>query len=78
MWINDDMYDYLLTLMAATPVNLGTADNFAPLPFGDVGLSSATGSNYAGLTATEVTGTIMQLMLTFRSNKYPSLLTTAK
>ena len=31
MWINDDMYDYLLTLMAATPVNLGTADNFAVL-----------------------------------------------
>ncbi|MDN5274929.1 MAG: hypothetical protein JWP06_830 [Candidatus Saccharibacteria bacterium] len=57
-------------VMAATKVNLGTAANFAVLAgtavtniptsviTGDVGLSPASGSNYAGLTQAQVTGTI--------------------
>ncbi|MHB8160829.1 MAG: ice-binding family protein [Thermoleophilia bacterium] len=55
---------------AATTVNLGTADSFAVLAgtavtnvptsviTGNVGLSPAAGTNYAGLTMAEVSGTI--------------------
>lgn len=57
-------------IMAATAVNLGTADDFAILAgtaitetgttviTGDVGLSPDAGSNITGLTAAEVLGTI--------------------
>ncbi len=57
-------------VMAATAVNLGTADNFAILAgsgitattpsviSGDVGLSPSAGTLYTGLTTGQVTGTI--------------------
>ena len=78
--------------LAATTVNLGTAGNFAVLAgtavtdvptstiSGDVGLSPAAGSNYAGLTAAEVTGTIYAVDIFGPSGSVnnPSLLTTAK
>jgi hypothetical protein len=77
---------------AATTVNLGTAGNFGVLAGtavtdvptstikGDVGLSPAAGSNYAGLTAAEVTGTIYAVDIFGPSGSVnnSSLLTTAK
>lgn len=77
---------------AATTVNLGTADSFAVLAgteitnvptstiTWDVGLSPAAGSNYAGLTAAQVTGTIYAVDATgpAGSANNPGLLTTAK
>jgi hypothetical protein len=77
---------------AATTVNLGTAANFAVLAgtaitdtptstiTGDVGLSPASGSNYAGLTAAEVSGSIYAVdgAGPGGSVNNPALLTTAK
>ncbi len=77
---------------AATTVSLGTADSFAVLAGtavtdvpasvikGDVGLSPAAGSNYAGLTSAEVTGTIYAVDASGPSGSVnnPALLTTAK
>lgn len=79
-------------VMAATTVNLGTAANFAILAgtavtdvptsviTGNVGLSPASGSNYAGLTLAEVTGTIYAVdgAGPGGSVNNPALLTTAK
>jgi type VI secretion system secreted protein VgrG len=79
-------------VLAATTVNLGTADHFAILAgtavtdvptstiSGDVGLSPAAGSNYAGLTTAEVTGTIYAVDIFGPSGSVnnPGLLTTAK
>jgi len=73
-------------------VGLGTAASFAVLAgtavtnvptsviTGDVGLSPASGSNYAGLTAAEVTGTIYAVdgAGPAGSVNNPALLTTAK
>lgn len=78
--------------MAATKVNLGSADNFAVLAgtaitnvptsaiTGDVGLSPAGGSSYTGLTAAQVTGTIYAVdgAGPAGSVNNPALLTTAK
>ena len=78
--------------MAATKVNLGTADNFAILAgtaitnvptsaiTGDVGLSPAAGSSYTGLTAAQVTGTIYAVDGTGPAGSVnnPALLTSAK
>lgn len=77
---------------AATTVNLGTADGFAVLAgqhvtdvpasviTGDVGLSPAAGSFYAGLTSAEVTGTIYAVDGTGPAGAVnnPALLTGAK
>ena len=77
---------------AATAVQLGTAAPFAVLAgeavtnvptssiTGDVGLSPAAGSFYAGLTAAEVTGTIYATDATGPAGSVndPALLTTAK
>jgi len=77
---------------AATSPNLGTANSFAILAgtavtnvptsvIGwDVGLSPAAGSNYAGLTSAEVSGTIYAADATgpAGSANNPGLLTTAK
>jgi len=77
---------------AATTVQLGTAAPFAVLAgtevtdiptsaiTGDVGLSPAAGSNYAGLTQAEVTGTIYATNATGPAGSVdnPALLTTAK
>lgn len=77
---------------AAVPVQLGTAAPFAVLAgtavtdvptssiTGDVGLSPAAGSNYAGLTSAEVTGTIYATDATGPGGAVndPALLTTAK
>lgn len=77
---------------AANSPSLGTASNFAVLGAtevtniptsaitGDVGLSPATGSNYAGLTAAQVTGTIyaVDAFGPAGSVSNPGLLTTAK
>ena len=64
------LFPLLVHAATTTTVNLGTAQNFAVLGgtavtniptsviTGNVGLSPAAGSNYAGLTSTEVTGTI--------------------
>jgi len=79
-------------VMAATGINLGTAANFAVLAgteitnvptsniTGDVGLSPAAGSNYAGLTAAEVIGTIYAVDGSGPGGSVnnPGLLTTAK
>jgi ice-binding like protein len=79
-------------VMAATKVNLGTAANFAVLAgseitnvptsaiTGNVGLSPASGSFYAGLTQAEVTGTIYDVdgAGPGGSVNNPGLLTTAK
>jgi hypothetical protein len=79
-------------VMAATVVNLGTAANFAVLAgtgvsnvptstiTGDVGLSPASGSNYSGLTAGEVSGTIYAVDGSGPAGSVnnPALLTTAK
>ena len=79
--------------MAATyAVGLGTADSFAVLAgtavtnvptsviTGNVGLSPAAGSNYAGLTSAEVTGTIYAVDGSGPGGSVnnPALLTTAK
>jgi hypothetical protein len=78
--------------MAATKVNLGTAESFAVLAgtavtnvptsviTGDVGLSPAAGSNYTGLTTAQVTGTIYAVDGSGPAGSVnnPSLLTTAK
>ena len=77
---------------AATSPSLGAAGSFAVLAgtaitnvptsaiTGNVGLSPAAGSNYAGLTAAEVTGTIYAVDATgpAGSENNPGLLTTAK
>jgi hypothetical protein len=77
---------------AATTVELGTATPFAVLAgsevtdtptstiTGDVGLSPAAGSNYAGLTQAEVTGSIYAADATGPAGSIndPALLTTAK
>ncbi len=77
---------------ALTTVNLGTAESFAVLAgteitniptsiiTGDVGLSPASGSNYAGLTAEEVTGTIYSVDASGPAGSVnnPDLLTQAK
>jgi hypothetical protein len=77
---------------AATTVQLGTATPFAVLAgtavtdvptsaiTGDVGLSPAAGSNYAGLTQAEVTGTVYATDATGPGGSVndPALLTTAK
>src|ERR1019366_154129 len=77
---------------AAQTVQLGTAAPFAVLGAtavtdvptssitGDVGLSPAAGSNYAGLTQAEVTGTIYSVDGTGPAGTVnnPALLTTAK
>ena len=77
---------------ATTTVNLGTASSFAVLGGtavtnvptsvikGDVGLSPAAGSNYAGLTQAQVTGTIFAVDTTGPGGSVanPGLLTTAK
>jgi hypothetical protein len=77
---------------AATTVQLGTATPFAVLGAtavtdvptsaitGDVGLSPAAGSNYAGLTQAEVTGTIYATDATGPAGSVndPALLTTAQ
>ena len=79
-------------LAAATKVDLGTADSFAVLAgqhitdvpssviTGNVGLSPASGSFYAGLTSAEVTGTIYAVdgAGPGGSVNNPALLTTAK
>lgn len=79
-------------VMAATTISLGTAANFAVLAgtsvtniptsviTGDVGLSPASGSNYAGLTQAEVTGTIYAVDGAGPGGAVnnPGLLTTAK
>jgi uncharacterized repeat protein (TIGR01451 family) len=76
----------------ATSPSLGTAGGFAVLAgqavtnvptsaiTGDVGLIPAAGSNYAGLTAAEVTGTIYAVDATGPAGSVndPGLLTTAK
>lgn len=80
--------------LAASPttVNLLTSSNFAVLAgtgitniptsviTGDVGLSPASGSNYSGLTASEVTGTIYAVDASGPGGSVnnPGLLTTAK
>lgn len=81
------------TAQAATStVNLGTATNFAILAgtgitnvptsviTGNVGLSPAAGSNYAGLTKAEVTGTIYDVNGAGPAGSVnnPALMTTAK
>ncbi len=77
---------------ATATVNLGTAGSFAILAGasitdvptsvikGDVGLSPATGANYAGLTQVEVTGTIFSTDGFGPGGRVtnPGLLTTAK
>jgi hypothetical protein len=77
---------------AATTVQLGTATPFAVLAgtavtdvptsaiTGDVGLSPAAGSNYAGLSPAEVTGTIYATDATGPAGSVndPALLTTAQ
>ena len=77
---------------AAQAVQLGTATPFAVLACsavtdvptssitGDVGLSPAAGTNYAGLTQAEVTGTIYSTDGTgpAGNSRRPALLTTAK
>jgi len=81
-------------VLAASPttVNLLTSSNFAVLAgtgvtniptsviTGDVGLSPAAGSNYSGLTASEVTGTIYAVDASGPGGSVnnPGLLTTAK
>lgn len=79
-------------VFAATTVGLGTAANFAVLAgtaitdvptsviTGDVGLSPAAGSNYSGLTAAEVSGSIYAVDGSGPSGSVnnPALLTTAK
>ena len=79
-------------VLAATAVNLGAADDFAVLAgtaitntgtsviSGNVGLSPAAGSNYSGLTAVEVTGTIYAVDATGPAGSVNNsgLLTTAK
>jgi ice-binding like protein len=76
----------------ATAPTLGTANSFAVLAAtavtnvptstitGDVGLSPAAGSNYAGLTAAEVAGTIYAVDATGPAGSVnnPGLLTTAQ
>jgi hypothetical protein len=78
--------------LAEPTVDLGTADDFAVLAgtavtnvptsaiTGDVGLSPAAGSNYAGLTDAEVDGTIYAVDGTGPAGSVnnPGLLTTAK
>lgn len=77
---------------ATTTVNLATAANFAVLAgtavtntptsviTGDVGLSPAAGSNYAGITLAQITGTLYAVDGTgpSGSTNNPALLTTAK
>ena len=77
---------------AATTVNLGTAAPFAVLAYsavtdvptssitGDVGLSPAAGTNYAGLTKAEVSGNIYTTNAAGPTGytEDPGLLTTAK
>jgi hypothetical protein len=77
---------------AATSPSLGTADSFAVLAgtaiplvpsaaiTGDVGLSPAAGSNYTGITAAQVTGTIYAVDASGPAGSVsnPGLLTTAK
>lgn len=77
---------------ATLTVHLGTADSFAILAgtevtnvpsstiTGNVGLSPAAGSNYAGLTQAEVTGTIYSVNAAGPAGYVtdPALLTTAK
>lgn len=77
---------------ATATVNLGTASSFAVLGGtavtnvptsvikGDAGLSPAAGSNYAGLTQAQVTGTIFAVDTTGPGGSVanPGLLTTAK
>src|SRR5665811_1215196 len=65
-----------LSSAATSTVSLGTADSFAVLGgqavmnvpnsviSGDVGLSPAAGTNYAGLTTGEVSGTIYAVDIT--------------
>lgn len=80
-------------VFAATSPSLGEAASFAVLAgtavtnvptsviTGDVGLSPAAGSNYAGLTTGEVSGTIFAPDTSGpagTTGDYPSLLTTAK
>ncbi len=79
-------------VFAASTVGLGTAASFAVLAgtgitnvptsviTGDVGLSPASGSNYSGLTATEVSGSIYAVDGSGPSGSVnnPALLTTAK
>lgn len=83
---------FIVHAVTVTTVNLGTAEDFAVLAgteitnvptsaiIGDVGLSPAAGSNYAGLTSTEVTGTIyaVDAFGPAGSVNNPGLLTTAK
>jgi hypothetical protein len=78
--------------LAATSPTLGAADPFVVLAAteitnvptsaitGDVGLSPAAGSNYTGLTAAQVTGTIYAVDATGPAGSVnnPALLTTAK
>jgi len=77
---------------AQAPVGLGTADSFAVLAgtavtnvptsaiIGNVGLSPAAGSNYAGLTTPQVTGTIYAVDASGPAGSVnnPGLLTIAK
>ena len=79
-------------LAATATVNLGTADSFSILAgsvvtnvptsviTGNVGLSPAAGSGYAGLTLLEVTGTVYAVDGTgpIGATNNPGLLTTAK
>lgn len=79
-------------VVAAIPPSLGGADSFAVLAaeavtnvpmsaiVGDVGLSPAAGTHYAGLTAAEVTGTIYAVDATGPAGSVPNpgFLTTAK
>jgi len=79
-------------LAATATVNLGTADSFSILAgsvvtnvptsviTGNVGLSPAAGSGYAGLTLLEVTGTVYAVDGTgpVGATNNPGLLTTAK
>jgi hypothetical protein len=79
-------------VFAATTVGLGTAASFAVLAgtgitnvptsviTGDVGLSPASGSNYSGLTAAEVSGLIYAVDGSGPAGSVnnPALLTTAK
>lgn len=81
-----------VSVFAATFVSLGTADNFAIMAntaitdaglstiSGDVGLTPNAGSNYSGLAAVDVTGTIYAVDATGPAGSVnnPGLLTAAK
>jgi hypothetical protein len=86
-------FGFINPVLAATTVELGTAENFAVLAgtaitnvptstiTGDLGLSPAAGSNYdAGVTTSQVTGVIYAVDGTGPSGSInnPGLLTTAK